>query len=146
MTQELVPWIKQHLSTSDSEQIWLIGFSKSGIGGRDLILKHPDLFTWPQANYRLTTAFVDVRKEPFLINNRIWIGGYSLYSTDDPDYNNLLTSEAIVHSYVTQQYPAHSWGQWLGSGSYGGAVSGQYQSALIRLRAADRRSGGGPQQ
>lgn len=49
MTQELVPWIKQHLSTSGSEQIWLIGFSKSGIGGQDLILMHPDLFTWPQA-------------------------------------------------------------------------------------------------
>ena len=26
------------------EQNWLIGFSKSGIGGEDLLLKHPDLF------------------------------------------------------------------------------------------------------
>ncbi len=27
------------------EQNWLIGFSKSGIGGQDLILKHPDIFS-----------------------------------------------------------------------------------------------------
>ena len=45
MTQELVPWIKQNLATTGNEQTWLIGFSKSGIGGQDLILKHPDLFT-----------------------------------------------------------------------------------------------------
>ena len=32
MTQELVPWIKQNLATTGSEQTWLIGFSKSGIG------------------------------------------------------------------------------------------------------------------
>ena len=45
MTQELVPWIKQNLATTGNEQTWLIGFSKSGIGGQDLILKHPDLFS-----------------------------------------------------------------------------------------------------
>jgi hypothetical protein len=99
-----------------------------------------------QANYRLTTAFVDVHKEPFLINNRIWIGGYNLYSTDDPDYNNLPTSEAIVPFVRIAAISCSLMGQWLGSRSHGGAVPGQYQSALIRLRAADRRSGGGPQQ
>ena len=45
MTQELVPWIKQNLATTGHEQVWLIGFSKSGLGAQDLILKHPDLFT-----------------------------------------------------------------------------------------------------
>jgi hypothetical protein len=138
MTQELVPWIKQNLATTGTEQMWLIGFSKSGIGGQDLILKHPDLFTlaasWDfpadmstynglgsnpaanygtdanyQANYRLTTSFVDARKGPFLSNNRIWIGGYSLYGTDMTDYNNLLTSEAVVHSTETPTNMAHTW-------------------------------------
>lgn len=79
-----------------------------------------------QANYRLTTAFVDVHKEPFLINNRIWIGGYNLYSTDDPDYNNLPTSEAIVHSYVSQQYPANSWD----SGWVPAAMAALYQDSI----------------
>ena len=45
MTQELVPWIKQNFATTGNEQVWLIGFSKSGIGGQDLILKHPGIFT-----------------------------------------------------------------------------------------------------
>ena len=155
MTQELVPWIKQHLSTTGNEQTWLIGFSKSGIGGQDLILKHPDLFTlaasWDlpanmssydqfgsnsasnygtdanfQANYRLATDFVDAHKGQFLVNKRIWIGGYNLYPTDDSDYNNLLTSEAIVHSYVSQQYSAHSWD----SGWVPTAMAGLYQESI----------------
>jgi hypothetical protein len=143
MTQELVPWIKQNLATTGREQIWLIGFSKSGLGGQDLILKHPDLFTlaatWDfpadmstykglgsdpaanygtdvnyQANYRLTTAFADARKGPFLTNNRIWIGGYSLYQTDVSDYGTILTSEGIAHSTETPQYMAHRWDSgWL---------------------------------
>ena len=44
MTTELEPWVKANLSTTGTEQNWLIGFSKSGIGAQDLILKHPDLF------------------------------------------------------------------------------------------------------
>jgi hypothetical protein len=138
MTQELVPWAQQNLTITGNEQNWLIGFSKSGIGGQDLILRHPDVFTlaasWDfpanmssynqfgadsaagygtdanfQANYRLTTAFVDAHKGPFLSSNRIWIGGYSLYGTDDSDYDRLLTSEGIAHSTETPQSMAHRW-------------------------------------
>ena len=36
MTSDLVPWVTQNLSTTGHEQNWLIGFSKSGIGGQDL--------------------------------------------------------------------------------------------------------------
>ncbi len=155
MTQELVPWIKQNLGTTGQEQTWLLGFSKSGIGGQDLILKHPDLFTlaasWDlpadmssydqfggdsannygtdanfQANYRLTTAFVDAHKAPFLSNNRIWIGGYNLYQPDDADYDALLTSEGIVHSTQMQAYPAHSWD----SGWVPAAMAALYQDSI----------------
>ena len=62
-----------------------------------------------QANYRLTTSFVDSHKAPFLTNNRIWIGGYSLYQTDDSDYDTLLTSEGILHSTETPTGVAHRW-------------------------------------
>ena len=54
MTKDLVPWVTQNLQPpagsqplaplTGAGQNWLIGFSKSGIGGQDLILKHPDLF------------------------------------------------------------------------------------------------------
>jgi len=45
MTTQLLPWVKANLSITGTEQSWLIGFSKSGIGGQDLLLKHPDLFS-----------------------------------------------------------------------------------------------------
>jgi hypothetical protein len=138
MTGELVPWAEQNLATTGNEQNWLIGFSKSGIGGQDLILKHADIFalaaSWDfpadmsaydefgadsaagygtdanfQANYRLTASFVDAHKGPFLSSNRIWIGGYSLYGTDVSDYDSLLTSEGIAHTTGTPQQAAHRW-------------------------------------
>jgi hypothetical protein len=138
MTQDLVPWVQQNLSTSGSEQNWLIGFSKSGIGGQDLILKHPDMFTlaasWDfpadmsaydqygsssassygtdanfQANYRLTQAFLNAHKAPFQANNRIWIGGFSAFQTDDTDYDHLLTTLSIAHTTETPTAAAHAW-------------------------------------
>jgi hypothetical protein len=45
LTTQLVPWVKANLSVTGTEQNWLIGFSKSGIGTQDLLLKHPDLFS-----------------------------------------------------------------------------------------------------
>ena len=45
MVNELVPWVDSALATSGSEQNWLIGFSKSGYGGQDLILRDPGVFT-----------------------------------------------------------------------------------------------------
>ena len=154
MTQELVPWIKQNLATTGHEQIWLIGFSKSGLGGQDLILKHPDLFTlaatWDfpadmssynslssdaaanygtdanyQANYRLTQAFVDARKAPFLTSNRIWIGSYALYQ-DVSDYDTLLNSERILHTTETPQSMSHRWD----SGWVPIAMAALYQDSL----------------
>lgn len=138
MTRELVPWIKRNLATTGHEHVWLIGFSKSGLGAQDLILKHPRIFTlaasWDspfdassydqfgrdsaanygtdanfQANYRLTQAFLYAHRVPFLISNRIWIGGYAAFQTDDSDYDALLTSEGILHSAETPRYMVHRW-------------------------------------
>ena len=141
------------------EQNWLIGFSKSGIGGQDLILKHPDLFqlaaSWDfpadmsaydeygsssadnygtdanfQANYRLTTAFLDAHKSPFLTNNRIWIGGYFAFQTDVSDYDALLTSEGILHTLGSDAADRPQMGQRLGPGGVGRPVPGQHPTAL----------------
>ena len=155
MTQDLVPWVEKNLATTGSEQNWLIGFSKSGYGGQDLILKHPDIFSlaasWDfpadmssyagfgadseagygtdanfQANYRLTTAFVDAHKAPFLNQNRIWIGGYADYQADDTDYAALLTSEGIAHTTETPTSMAHRWD----SGWVPIAMAALYQDSL----------------
>jgi hypothetical protein len=137
MTSELVPWVQKHLSTTGNEQNWLIGFSKSGLGAQDLLLRHPGVFSlaasWDfpadmsaydqfgdsaavygtdanfQAGYRLSTGFVDAHKGPFLSSNRIWIGSYSAFQTDMSDYDALLTSEGIAHTTEPPQSMAHRW-------------------------------------
>jgi hypothetical protein len=138
MTSELEPWVKANLATTGTEQIWLLGFSKSGLGAQDLLLKHPNLFTlaasWDfpadmanyaefgtistaeygtdanyQANYRLTAAFLSAHKTPFTGSDRIWIGGYSKFETDVSDYGSLLTSAGIAHTTETPASMAHRW-------------------------------------
>jgi hypothetical protein len=138
MTAELVPWVEKNLAITGSEQNWLIGFSKSGIGGQDLILKHPGIFalaaSWDfptdmssydqlgadpaasygtnanfQDNYRLTAAFLDTHKGPFLHQNRIWIGGGTEYPVDMSDYAQLLTEEGVLYASEAPQPLAHSW-------------------------------------
>ena len=143
MTQQLVPWVQANLGTTGQEQNWLIGFSKSGIGAEDLILKHPGLYTlaaawdWPadmqsynqygsssansygtdanfQASYRLTTAFLNAHKAPFTSANRLWIGGWNAFQTDMSDYDTLLTSLGIAHSTETPTLMTHAWdGGWV---------------------------------
>ncbi len=160
VTTELVPWVMANLSTTGTEQNWLIGLSKSGYGGMDLLLKHPNLFTlgafWDfpadmssydelgsdpatsygteanfQTNYQLTQGFVDTYKTPFLNNNRIWLGGYSLYEQDMEDFDALLTSEGIPHTLGPMQDVVHSW------------TSGWVPAALAAL-AQDSASFTGP--
>jgi hypothetical protein len=143
ITKDLVPWVARHLATTGHEQNWLVGFSRSGLGAQDLILRHPDLFalsaSWDfpadmrsydqygpssthcygteqsfQANYRLTPAFVNAHKAPFIHRDRIWIGGYAAFQTDVSDYDALLTSHGIAHMTERPQATAHSWGSgWM---------------------------------
>ncbi len=155
MASELVPWVDQDLATSGTEQNWLIGFSKSGYGGQDLLLKYPNLFavaaTWdfpadmssyndlgtsPAANYgteanfptnyQLTPAFVAARKSPFLAQDRIWLGGYSLYQQDMSDYAALLKSQGVLFTAGPSQLVAHHWD----SGWMPAAVAALYQDSL----------------
>jgi Putative esterase len=138
MTRELVPWVEKNLAMTSHEQNWLIGFSKSGLGGQDLILKHPDIFalaaSWDfpadmssydqlgadptasygtnanfQANYRLTAAFVKAHGGPFLRQNRIWIGGNREFPTDMSNYAKLLTEVGIRFSREAPRSMSHSW-------------------------------------
>jgi hypothetical protein len=155
MTDDLVPWIEANFSTTGHEQNWLIGFSKSGLGAQDLILKHPDVFTlaasWDfpadmssydeyccdadanygtnasfQANYELTQAFVDAHKAPFLNSNRIWIGSGVSFVPDVADYDALLTAEGIMHTTEVPEAMPHNWdGGWVPL-----ALAGLYQDSL----------------
>ena len=138
MTREIVPWVEKNLAITGHEQNWLIGFSKSGLGGQDLILKHPDIFalaaSWDfpadmssydqlgadptasygtnanfQANYRLTSAFVKGHSGPFLRQNRIWIGGSREFPSDMSDYAKLLVRVGIRYTREAPRSIRHSW-------------------------------------
>lgn len=138
MTREIAPWVEKNLAIPGHEQNWLIGFSKSGLGGQDLILKHPDIFalaaSWDfpagmssydglgadpaasygtnanfQANYRLTAAFVKAHGGPFLRQNRIWIGGNREFPTDMSDYSKLLAKSGIRFTREAPRFMRHNW-------------------------------------
>jgi hypothetical protein len=143
LTTELLPWATENLARTGNEQSWLIGFSKSGLGAITLILKHPDLFTlaaaWDfpanlsshdgfgassarsygtnanfLASYRLTRAFLEAHRAPFLLQNRLWIGGYDVFGADMSDFGALLTSTEIRHMTGTWQQMPHRWdGGWM---------------------------------
>jgi hypothetical protein len=137
IVSQLEPWVTSNLATTHRERNWLIGFSKSGYGGLDLLLRHPHIFAlgafWDfpadmssyneytgsaasygtannfQSSYRLTPALVGAYKAPFLSENRLWIGGYDLFGTDVDDFNNLLKDEGVAHSTEVPTRMAHRW-------------------------------------
>jgi Putative esterase len=155
MTDQLVPWIKANLATTGTEQVWLIGFSKSGVGAQDLILKHPSVYTlaaswdFPDstsydalgtseatgygtnanflANYELSQSFVDTYAAPFTAQKRIWIGGYYYFDWDVYDtYAPELTSAGIQYDLEPATEMAHNWG----SGWVPGALAALYQDSI----------------
>jgi len=138
MTREIVPWVEKNLAITGHEQNWLIGFSKSGLGAQDLILKHPGIFalaaSWDfpanmssygqagsdpaasygtnanfQANYELTQAFVKAHSGPFLRQDRIWIGGNREFPTDMSDYAKLLAKTGILFTREAPRFMRHNW-------------------------------------
>ena len=155
MTDQLVPWIKANLATTGSEQVWLIGFSKSGIGAQDLLLKHPSVYalaaSWDfpdstsydalgtseatgygtnanfVANYELSQSFVNTYAAPFTAHKRIWIGGYYYFDWDVyNDYAPELTNASVQYDAETATQMTHSWS----SGWVPGAVAALYQDSI----------------
>jgi Tryptophan-rich Synechocystis species C-terminal domain/Putative esterase len=135
----LPQWVDSHFSTTGDEQNLMIGFSKSGYGAVDLLLKHPTVFSaaaafdFPadnptydglgsstaddygtqanfQNNYELDQSFIDSYKAPFTTQDRLWISGGPLYASQVADFNNLLTSQGVMDTYsTTETSDAHSW-------------------------------------
>src|SRR5262249_46726470 len=159
MATLLPTWVDSHFATSGTEENLLIGFSKSGYGALDLLFKHPDVFdavaAWDfpadmaaytdygasanygtdtnfQNNYRLTGTFIDTWEAPFTTENRIWISEGDIFPTQVADFDALLTSQGVLHTFLTTQTDdAHNWyGGWLSD-----AVAGLY--GLVDTTPAD---------
>ena len=153
MDSQLVPWVRSTFASTTHEQNWLIGFSKSGYGAIDLVLKHPTTFAlaaaWDfpadmsrydqygdsanygtdanfQSHYRLTSAFVGARKAPFTEVDRIWLSGYKTFRPDMSDFDAMLTSFGMLHTFTKSSFRSHTWGAgWLRE-----ALAALYQDSL----------------
>ena len=143
LVTELVPWVRQTLAMTGDEQNWLCAFSKSGLAGQTLLLKHPDLFdlaaSWDfpgdmpahdeygagaaacygtdanfQAHYRLTSQFVDARRSPFRHDCRIWIGQGSVFADNTSRYESILAAAGVRYATGTALDKPHRWDSgWL---------------------------------
>lgn len=143
LVKELIPWVRARLEITGHEQNWLIGFSKSGLGGQALLLNHPDLFdlaaSWDfpadmsahdefgqgsaacygtdenfQSNYRLTRQFVDARRTPFRRACRIWIGRGPVFMKSVSRYESILAAADVRCAAATIPDSPHRWdGGWL---------------------------------
>ena len=163
---ELVPWVTANLFTTGAEQNWLIGFSKSGNGGQDLILKHPDVFTlaasWdfpgrrvssnsiaPDPGLRqlrgqlrtLTSAFAGAATPPVQNAEPDLDWRQNQCMQDVTDYNARLTSAGILHttgwSAIQRPYLGE---RWVPAG-HGRSLSGQPERAARALTRSWRLPG-----
>jgi hypothetical protein len=151
---QVVAWAKSTYGTTGSKNVYLIGFSKSGIAGQGLFLHHPDVYTkvasWDlpamMTGYDGTDpAFGTVGGDPassygtqdnFTANyqlsatnlakwasgrnlgavNRIWLGGYNTFQNDVSQYDSVLTTAGIAHTYASVSATPHNWSttpQWV---------------------------------
>jgi len=144
---DLLPWGDTFVQSASIPQRLLIGFSKSGNGVLDLILRHPDVFSaaaaWDapavqikdisafcglplnfgnQATYNqyyIPTLFTN-NAQAFQTRNRLWISGdQSAWTSDMVKLEQQLAAASILHTWVQGGPRAHSWH----SGWLDGAVS-----------------------
>ena len=170
IVDDLVPF-GDTFAKSTIPQRYLIGFSKSGNGALDLILRHPGVFngaaiwdsptqvanisSYPglvinigtQANFNsyIIPTLVKSNAGAFQQQTRLWISGdQALYQNDMIKLHNELTAASIPHTWVKGGARAHSWK----SGWLDGAVTGLDAMATLTPPAAGAlpppRSGGQP--
>jgi hypothetical protein len=132
---DVTQWVKSTFG-SGGEKNLLIGFSRSGMGAQDLLLRFPNIFakaaSWDfpaqgmvnyndygadifgnqanfAANYQLSTANVTALSGPLTGSNRIWIGGYNAFQADVTNYDALLTSLGVPHTLGAMANITHEW-------------------------------------
>jgi S-formylglutathione hydrolase FrmB len=152
MSTILPQWVDSNFSTTGNEKSLLLGFSKSGYGALDLLLKNPTefdaaaAFDFPgdmtsyngfgtssanvygtqanfQNNYELSASLINGLKAPFTTQDRIWISEGPDYASQVAHFDSLLTSQGVMHSFsTTQTGDAHTWT----GGWVSGAVAGLF--------------------
>lgn len=153
-TLKLTAWIRANLATTGNEAVYLIGFSKSGIGGQGLQFRNPAVYaataSWDapfmmtdydgtdpthgslvgggsaavygnswnfQTRYQLSAAnLANWKATGQFAVNRIWIGGFGNFQSDNDAYDTTLTTAAIPHTYTYKNSETHQWAaDWVGA-------------------------------
>jgi PKD repeat protein len=141
IVKDLVPWTNTIEAASSNHERWLIGFSKSGNGVMDLILRNPNVFSaaacWDAPveftdmsafpdmvlnfgteanfnNYEIPTL-VQNNGAPFKTVNRLWLSGdQGQWTTQMQQLDTQMTSAGVLHTYIAGPARAHSWNSgWL---------------------------------
>ena len=142
MSTLLPNWVDSTFGTGH-EQNLLVGFSKSGYGALDLLLKNPGVFTAAgaydvpadmssydtygssssadygtqqnfQNNYQLSSTFLDALAAPFSSLDRLVISEGNTFASQVADLASRLASAGIDYTLLNQSNDFHSWaGGWL---------------------------------
>ena len=134
---ELVNWAARTLATG-GEKNYIVGFSKSGVGGQQLFFRNPAVFaaiaSWdfpvgdmitrfgsdPTAVYgdetnmgvyELSSGNLTAWEsgQDYATLNRMWIGAGVEYTGDVSGYDSTLTSLSIEHTYASVSADSHNW-------------------------------------
>lgn len=136
LVNELLPWTKTQFDYTNEEQ-WIIGFSRTGYGGADLILRNPTVFnkaavwdfpadfvytdfaaySFPHGtqanfdnNYHLTQSFINGKAGSFTGTRRLWVSGDEVsWTAQVQNFAARLDSAAVLYKYSDEGVRAHSW-------------------------------------
>lgn len=135
MVNDFAPWVKLNLAQTGNEKSELIGFSKAGYGGLDLIMRNPGVFDvgafwdfpadWTYSdnpdpygtqanfdnNYKLTSSFIAAHAAPFQLGQRLWISGDQVeFQAMVQNFASRLDAAGVPYVYTnTGVAMSHRW-------------------------------------
>lgn len=137
-TLDVVNWAQANLASSGHEKNYILGFSKSGTGGAQLIFRNPTVFDaailwdfpadWTnvtrfdpgtsavfgdQANFdayslKLSNLTAWIAGSDFTTRNRLWLGGFSIYGSEVDNFDVKLNYLSALHTYTYKVSETHT--------------------------------------
>jgi len=134
---DLHPWIVDNFTLPETEDTWVISFSKGGLASYHLIFRYPEVFnvaaSWDapvidgvdeaysgtaygtEANYLDNYDVVPhlagyaAADGSFTTRRRLWIGGGAAYRQDQIDFAAACDSEGVLYWQTDYAAQGHSW-------------------------------------
>ena len=130
------PWVELNFGKTAQDEHWLIGFSRSGFGGVDLLMRNPGVFdrgafwdlpadwTWAELegygahgtqanfdnNYKLTQAFITAHAAPFTARTRIWVSEENVaFTGQHANLRSRFDTASVKHIQDNTGAAVHLW-------------------------------------